>query len=105
MCYKIESSFALIHHLKTNKSCSIKEIVAKKYKIEKNIPSVFVDVSKNSILQTVSVYPEIFIWEDNRIKRKDTADKYFNSPIIDFFNDNIDESIKSEVIKYFELDV
>jgi len=104
MCYKIESSFALIHCLKDKESCSIKEIVALKRKIEKEIPSVYVDASRNSILETVSSYPEIFSWEENRIKRKETALEYFHTDAIDFFNNNIEKSIEAKVIQCFKID-
>ena len=104
MCYKIESSFALIHRLKYKESCTIKEIVTIKRRIEREVPSVYVDATKNSILETVSSYPEIFCWEENRIKRKKTALDYFNTDAIDFFNNNLEKSIEAKVIQCFKLD-
>ncbi|MFW6247148.1 MAG: hypothetical protein ACOC22_03200 [bacterium] len=104
MCHKIESSFALIHLLKDKESCTIKEIVTIKRKIEREIPSVYVDASKHSILETVSSYPEIFSWEKNRIKRKETALDYFHTDAIDFFNNNLEKSIEAKVIQCFEID-
>lgn len=103
MCFKIESSFALIHRLKDKESCTIQEIVALKRRIEKEVPSVYIDVSRNSILETVSFYPEIFLWEGNKIKRKETALDYFNSTAIEFFNSNMEKSIQDKVIRFFEL--
>ena len=103
MCYKIESPFILIHYLKKKKTCSIKEMVAIKRRVEKKIPTVYVDVSKNSILETISFYPEIFSWEDNLIKRKETANAYFQNDIIDYFsNINIDKSLEKEIIQCIE---
>jgi hypothetical protein len=100
MCYKIESSFVLIHFLRIKTSCTIREVVAVKRKIEKELPSVYVDVSKNSILETISFYPEIFSWEDDCIKRKQTAERYFQEDVIDYFsNTNIDKSIEAEIIQ------
>jgi hypothetical protein len=104
MCYKIESSFALIHHLKDRESCTIKEIVEIKRKIERENPSVYVDVSKKSILETISSYPEIFCWVDNIIKRKETAQNYFDKNVIDYFNNDIDKTLESSLIRYFEID-
>lgn len=103
MCYKIESSFILIHFLKTKTSCTIREIVAVKRKIEKELPSVYVDVSKNSILETISFYPEIFSWEDDCVKRTPTATLYFQEDVIDYFsNTNIEKSIETEIIQCIE---
>ena len=103
MCYKIDSSFVLIHFLKTKMSCTIKEMVAIKRKVEKELPSVYVDVSRNSILETISFYPEIFSWENNSIKRKHTATNYFQNDVIDYFsNTNIDELLETEIIQCIE---
>lgn len=104
MCYKIESTFALIHQLKNNSSCTIKELVIKKNLIEKKIPSVYVDVSKRSILNSVTSFPEIFYWKNNQIKRRKKSNDYFNSPLIDFFDNDIGESIKSKITEIFEID-
>ena len=101
MCYKIESPFVLIHALKVRESCSIAEIVAIKRNVEEKISSVYLDVSRNSILETISSYPEIFSWEDERIKKKDSADDYFQDDIVVFFNNtNMDEPPELEVIQY-----
>jgi hypothetical protein len=102
MCYKIESSFILIHKLKNRVSCSISDIVNIKRSIENEIPSVYVDVSKNSILQAISCYPEIFEWEGDSITKKQTSTKFFTSPIIDFFSDYTNRQIEPQVIKIIE---
>jgi delta-aminolevulinic acid dehydratase/porphobilinogen synthase len=102
MCYKIDSTFVLIHHLRTKKSCTIREIVARKTQIEKAIPSVFIDVSRRSILQTISSYPEIFEWENEQIIKRDSASEYFESPVIDYFNINVEKCIRPEVIALLE---
>lgn len=103
MCHKIESSFVLIHCLKKNEFCTIKEIVDIKRKVEKKIPSVYVDVSKNSILETISFYPEIFSWEDNLIKRREKAEEYFQNDVIEYFsNFDIDKVLEKKIIQCIE---
>lgn len=101
MCYKVDSSFVLIHLLKTKGSCSIKELVAIKDKIEKNITSVYVDITRNSILETISFYPEIFTWEDNQVKKKETAKVYFQDNLIGFFS-KTNKEIEEAIIKCIE---
>lgn len=97
MCQKIESSFVLIHQLKNRKSCTIKDLVHKKTLIEKKIPSVFVDVSKKSVLSSVNCFPEIFRWENNSIHRNENSNDYFKEPLINYFNSNVESSIKIEI--------
>jgi len=103
MCYKLESSFVLIHALKERKSCSIAEIVEIKRKVEEKISSVYLDVSRNSIQETISCYPEIFRWEDELVKRKENADSYFQDDIMAFFNcPDMDKTLESEVVRYIK---
>ncbi|HNX22095.1 MAG TPA: hypothetical protein PKG88_06995 [Bacteroidales bacterium] len=101
MCYKIDSSFTLIHYLKNKNSCTIRDIVELKNRIENELKSVYVDVSKDSILQTISQYPEIFYWEENQIKKQKSAEKYFNNNVIDFFKSEQNSKIEDELIKFF----
>ena len=104
MCKVIESNYILIHQLKDRSSCSINDLVHKKEIIERNIPSVYIDVSKNSILNTVSNYPEIFSWVDNKITRKEDSNEYFLEPLINYFDINISEPIKEQITSILALD-
>lgn len=97
MCHIIESNFILIHQLKTKSSCSISDLVQKKDIIERRIPSVYVDVSKNSVLNSVNNYPEIFSWENNKISKRKDSNEYFNEPLINYFDINISKKIKEEI--------
>lgn len=97
MCYKIEASFILIHILKTRKYCTIYELVEKKFLIEREIPSVFIDVARSSILSYIAYYPEIFEIDDDRISKKESASAFFSEPLINFFDLGIDNSIKSKI--------
>jgi hypothetical protein len=102
MCHKLESSFVLVHNLKEKDSCRITDLVQLKRKIEAQLPSVFVDVSRKSILNSISCYPEIFQWENDRIKRKSHSEKFFCKPLIDFFDNNIDSTIKKQILPLIE---
>lgn len=102
MCYKIDSSFILIHVLKNNKCFSIKELVSKKRLIEEQEPTVFVDLSKDSILRVVESYPEIFDFSDNKISKKENTDKYFSTPLIDFFSFDLEANLKTKITNIIE---
>ena len=90
MCYKIETPFILFHTLKNRESCSIANITAIKRKVEKRIPSVYLDITRSSIFETIDCYPEIFYWDrkEERIKRKDNADRFFQNDVMILFNDS-----------------
>lgn len=104
MCQKIDSNFVLIHELRKRNTCSISDLVNKKHQIESKIPSVFVDVSKSSILSTIDNYPQIFTWIDNKISRLDSANQYFEEPLISFFDADLKNSVKEEITTILELD-
>lgn len=103
MCHKIESNFILIHHLKNRQSCSIIDLVNKKNQIEKSIPSVFIDVSKSSVLSSVSSYPEIFSWSDNQVIKKEDSSDFFKEPLISYFDTDLTEDVKNEITAILEL--
>ncbi len=104
MCKKIESSFILIHQLKNRKSCTIKDLVHKKIEIEEKFPSIFVDVCKKSVLNSISCFPEVFKWENDKISKNDHSDEYFKEPLISYFNTNIEDQIKEDIEKILEFD-
>jgi len=102
MCYKIEAAFMLIHRLKKDNSCTIGDLVDWKDEIETKYPSLFVDVSKSSILSFIFCFPEIFEFSDNRILKKENSEMYFKEPLIDYFNPQIAETDRIELIKLLE---
>lgn len=97
MCNLVEASFILIHTLKNRRDCTIYDLVEKKYTIEKRIPSVYIDVSKDSIRSCVAHFPKIFEINDDRIIRKDDASRFFNEPLIRYFDTDIDPSLKTQI--------
>lgn len=104
MCHKIESNFILIHELRNKQSCSINDLVNKKNIIENEIPSVFIDVSRNSILNSIYSYPEIFSWDNNRIVKNKDSNDFFEEPLISYFDIDIKDSIKNQITSILELD-
>jgi len=97
MCNIVEASFILIHTLKNRSFCTIYDLVEKKYAIEKSIPSVYIDVSKNAIHSCVAHFPKIFEIDDDRIIKKDDASRFFNEPLIRYFDIDIDPSLKTQI--------
>lgn len=98
MCKTVNTSFVLAHALKKHGECSISEITAKKSEIENAIPSVFVDVSFNSLANTCECYPEIFELETNRITKSGKADHFLEEPYINYFNNNLDASMVRQIV-------
>ena len=101
MCYKIETPFVLIYALKNRESCSIAEIAAIKRKVEKNIPLVYLDVTKDSISDTISSYPEIFYRDgvDEPIKKRQDSEKFFRSNVMECFNNTDMDDNSSEMLE------
>lgn len=103
MCYKIDASFILIHFLKIHQHCTIGEIVKKKFEIEEEIPSVFIDVSRNSILSTVEYFCEIFEFRDNKIIKKNNTEIFFHESVLEYFNHiGVEEEIRKKIIRLLE---
>lgn len=103
MCHRIESPFILIHLLKKRRECTIKDLIIKKHKIEKKLPTVFVDITKREILNTIACYPEIFKLDINTIKKNEKSNDFFEEPLINYFDNNIDEKIKNEITQILDL--
>jgi len=102
MCYKLESGFILVHSLKRTTHCTITELVNKKSIIEKEFPSVFVDVSKSSVLNSVFSFPEIFSWDNEKVQKSlDSAD-FYEKPLINYFNPEIDSVLTDRIINILE---
>jgi len=103
MCYKIDASFILIHFLKIHQYCTVKDIVKKKFIIEEKIPSVFIDVSRSSILSAVEYFCEIFEFKDNKILIREKADIFLDEPVLEYFNYmGVGDEIKQEIIGLLE---
>ena len=101
MCYKLEAPFVLIHALKNMESCSILDLVKIKDKVEDKLSSVYFDVTRNSISDTISSYPEIFYWdwEEERVKKRQDSDKFFTDRIIVCFNNTDMDNNSSEMLE------
>ena len=105
MCNIINSSFVLIHTLKSKNSCTVSELVKRKSEIEEKFPSVFVDVSKKSIWSSIGCFPEIFEIKNDKIEKRINATSYFEDPVISYFDVNLETRLKMEVTKLLEADV
>ena len=99
MCKKVSASFILIHLLKKYNSCTVSDIMKKKDIIEDAIPTVFIDVSFNSLLSSFECYPEIFEFKEGTITRRKNSSLFFEEPSINYFNYNLDRSITDKIIQ------
>lgn len=109
MCYKIESPFVLIHALKNRDSCSISDLFELKCKIEDALSSVYIDVTKKSILRTVLSYTDLFSLEDDVVTRVGNTDEYFKDAdkinVRGYFkNVDIEKELELKIINYIEND-
>lgn len=102
MCYKVDASFVIMHLLKTKKDCTIKELVIKKYMIEEEIPSVFIDVSKQAVLNSVECYPEILEFCDDKISKKEGSLQFFEESVINYFDFDMDDIMRRDITKIIE---
>ena len=89
MCYEIGSEVILYNLFKKKDECSFTDLVSLKDKIEFQLPTVYVDVTRNSVFTTIETNPNMFYWENNKIHRKSE----FNNLVSDY---NIDHRIKMD---------
>lgn len=99
---KIEAITFLINYFKNNPNktkCCFRQLNKIKYKIEAYHSTVYIDISKVSILKCVSIYSHIFDIDlhKNIIYKKENTEKYFKQPYLKYFNDDIPNYILKEI--------
>jgi len=94
----IEPEFILIHLLKNKNSTTIKKLVNIKRKIEKKFPFIYVDVTKFNIISTIQYYSDIFLYENEKIYKKEIAKEYFENSF-KYFDIKLNEKTKKIIIK------
>lgn len=87
MCYKINSSFILIYVLKNVDSCTFLDLVNLKIEIERQMQSLYIDVTRDSVLSSIAQFPEIFRLSLDRIEKAQNSQRFFNESVMDYFND------------------
>ncbi len=60
MCYELDSNVILVNYLEKGENCTISDLISLKSKIENELPDVYVDISRNSIVSTVENHPKSF---------------------------------------------
>ena len=80
MCEVINTQFILANLLlQSRRQASIPRLKKLRRKIENRIPSVFVDITMNSLCATVERHPDMFRWvAEDTIARAPSADKFFS---------------------------
>lgn len=103
MCYKINSSFVLIHALKNADCCTFLELSNKKIKIEKEIPTVYIDITRSSILSSVAQFSEIFQYSQDKIGKRKDSDKFFEDSIVKYFDVDLEnETTYNYIVEILE---
>lgn len=70
-----------------------------KEQIEKELPSVYIDITRDSVFSAIACYPEIFGYNGTEILRKDTADEFFEEPVMDYFAIGIDKTLRKQLVE------
>ncbi|NQT93851.1 MAG: hypothetical protein HQ559_13915 [Lentisphaerae bacterium] len=85
MCQEINTEFVLANMLlHSQRSISIRTLKKVRQRIEQEIPSVFVDVTSDSVTTVVECHPEIFRWvDDDKVDRAPGAEHYFSSKYVE----------------------
>ena len=77
MCGTVESGVVLAGMLHRQESVTIRELKRIQIKIETQFSGLFVDITMNSLLSVVDMFPALFSWkEDNCIRRAESAAEY-----------------------------
>jgi len=98
MCHEIDSEIVLANILKEKEECSFFDLITKKREIEAQLADVWVDVTKKSVFASIENHPNMFSWGNERI-HKVAGSTLFESTYIDnYFNEDIEEEIRSTVI-------
>lgn len=100
MCYEIDSEVILANILKKKAECSLGELVEIKSQLEKEFPSVYVDVTRNSVFATIETYPKIFCWMNEKIHRGFAFSE--NENLVTYFNEDLNDKIKESFKKFIE---
>lgn len=100
MCREINTEFVLANMLITTRgSVSIRTLKKVRQEIERKVPSVFVDVTSDSITTVVESRPEMFRWADDEVDRAPNADKFFSKQYVnDHINWRVPKNIRSNCL-------
>ena len=100
MCHIIDSYLILVNILKNKKNeCTIKDLLQMKDELEKSIPNIFIDITRQSIFSTLEYYPNMFYWTGNSIKCKNNSESLFNETYIESnFNRKLPDNIKEKFL-------
>lgn len=98
MCHVIVSRYIVANYLlrHAKASLTIKDLKYLQKQIEQQLPSVFVDISRQSLISTVEEYPQMFTWDINGISRAKGSSSLFDEDCIDHeFNSRLPREVKS----------
>lgn len=100
MCYVIQAEQILANLLiESGTVISIQRLKSVSMKIEKELPSVYVDVSRNSLCSATDNFPRMFFWENDRISRASGSDIFFKQSYINlYFNKRLPKNIRRKFL-------
>jgi len=101
MCYVLDPELLLVNLFHVDKKpLTIKRLKEVRQEIETEIPSLFVDISMNSVCFAIERRPEMFRWSGERIcMAENTEDMYSEDKLNKYFNWKIPSNIRSNFLK------
>jgi hypothetical protein len=98
--YKIiEAECILANLLHRHKKVTVRDLSRVRAAIEKAVSTVYVDVTKNSLIRAVNRRPEMFVWEDDVFRRRKA---WPSAKVEESFNWQIPEDVRPTVLKALE---
>jgi hypothetical protein len=96
MCTVIDADCILANLLQSREAVTVRELNEVRTNIERHVPSVYVDVTKNCVVWVVNQRPEMFNWTDQSIRRRKEWPQSF---VEEFFNWRIPAEIRAGVLE------
>jgi len=92
----IDSYILILSILKENEYCTISELYDLKRKIESQHPEIFIDVSKDSVLYSLSLFPKLLKLDGDKITKTRTQEDSLPKPDVIFnkFYNKLPNTIK-----------
>jgi hypothetical protein len=95
----IDAECILANLLQRYEKVTVGDLNRTRATIEKAVTSVYVDVTKNSLIRAINRRPEMFVWEEDVFRR---LKEWPVSEVEEFFNWRIPADIRLSVLKVID---
>lgn len=101
MLTTIDADCILANLLQSRSEVTLRKLNSVRIDIQAQVPSVYVDVSKNCVIWSIHQRPDMFDWTDQSIRRCSEWSKSF---VDEFFNWRIPAEIRASVLAILRTD-